>query len=178
MSILEKIKDDLQTAMHNEVVLRKAGITSGVLFDEAQDHKSVARAIISMFPEIGVKPDKATDEDTIKLLKKYISMEKTRQLYIDKHLTEKDVAGMNTTQLNTLVMTMFHKLGNSLTSPKIKIAKSFLPATVSEEELVEWIKNNIDFSKLRNKLSAMGPILKAFPGFEGNEVRKILDKHF
>ena len=105
-------------------------------------------------------------------------MEKTRQLYIDKHLTEKDVSGMSITQVNTIIMSKFYELGDSLTSPKIKIAKSFLPATMSEEELIEWIKSNIDFSKLKSKMMAMGIILKAFPGFEGREVKKVLDNNF
>ena len=174
--LLKRIKEDLKNAMLGEVEYRKMGITSGADFSTIQDQKTVSRAIISMFPEIGVKPNKATDEDTTKLLKKYISQEKTRELYQQGHLGEKDVAGLNGSQLNTLVMTKFHELGDSLTSIKIEIARSYLPKQASEEDVIKYINENIDMTKFRNKMQAMGILVKAFPGCDGSFLKGVLQK--
>ena len=171
--ILKRIKEDLRHAMLQEVYLRKTGNNDESILKE-QSQKEVSRAIISMFPEIDVKPDKATDDDVIKLLKKYISMEKTRELYIQKHLTEKDVTGLNATQVNTLIIKKFHELGDNLTSTKIEIAKTYLPKALSEEELKQWIKENIDLTQYKNKMQAMKPIMEQFKGMDGNIVKKAL----
>jgi len=72
MTILERIKEDLKKAMKSEVIKRQQGIDNGHMYEMIIDQKTVSRAIISMFPEIGVKPDNATDKDTISLLKKYV----------------------------------------------------------------------------------------------------------
>jgi len=172
--ILKKLKDDLKTAMTNEVALRKSGITHGVNFEVAQAQKHVSRGIISMYPELGIKPDKATDDDTIKLLKKYIMIEKTRELYLQKHLTSKDVEGVTPSQLNTIVSQKMDELGDKLTSDKIKIAQEYLPKSLTEEELIIWVKENIDFSQFKNKMQAMKIILNQFKGMDGNFVKKVL----
>lgn len=177
--LVKKIKSDLKIAMQEEVKFRKAaeqGLTgfSKNRYDSIIAQKEVSRAIISMFPEIGTKPDKATDEETVKLLKKYISMEKTRELYQQKHLTETDVKNLNSAQLNALVISKFHELGDKLTSTKIELARGYLPKQASREEVKKWIIENIDFSIYKNKMQAMGPIMKHFQGCDGNFVKKIL----
>lgn len=176
--ILQQIKDDLHIAMKREVDMRKnepgfAGFSKGG-YDKIQAQKDVSRAIISMFPEIGTKPDKATDDETIRLIKKYISMEKTRELYQQKILTESDVSGLTAKQLSDLTNTKITEMGDSLTSLVIQIAQTYLPAQASEDEIEKWIKENIDFSQFKNKMQAMGPIMKQFKGCDGNIVKQIL----
>jgi len=173
--ILTKIKEDLKTVMLNEMSARKNG-SPQIVLDQFQIHKLVCRSIISMYPEIGVKPNQATDEETIKLLKRYVSMEKTRELYIQRHLTEVDVKGLSSSQVDVLIKSKFNELGETLTSQKIMIAKDYLPAQASEEEIIKWIKENIDFSKFKNKMQAMGPIMKQFQGSDGNVIKQILMK--
>ena len=172
--LLKKIKSDLTDAMKKEVELRKKGEVG----EKVMAQKEVSRAVISMFPEIGVKPDKATDSDTIRLLKKYIGMEKTRQLYVDKHLTESDVSGLNASELNKLVSDKMNELGENLTSSKIEIALAYLPKALSEEDLIQWIKDNVDFSQFKNKMQAMKIIMSAHEGLDGNVAKQILLKHF
>jgi uncharacterized protein YqeY len=176
--LLKRIKKNLKAAMTNEVEYRKNNTTDGILYETCIAHKEVSRAIISMFPEIGVKPDKATDDDVIKLLKRYINVEKTRELYIQKYLTEKDVTGLTSTELNNLVTKMINDLGENLHSPKITIAENYLPVGLTEEELIQWIKDNVDFSKFKNKIQAMGIIMKEFSSMDGNFVRKVLTENF
>ena len=174
MTILERIKEDLKKAMKSEVIKRQQGIDNGHMYEMIIDQKTVSRAIISMFPEIGVKPDKATDDDTIKLLKKYIASEKTRELYQQKYLTKDTVDGLSAKELNSLVKQKITELGDKLTSNKIFIAQTYLPKEASADDIKQWIKDNIDFSQFKNKMQAMGPIMKQFKGADGNEVRQIL----
>lgn len=172
--ILKKIKQDLVNAMKEEIELRKQGYvikTDNFAFNQ----KNVSRAIISMIPDLGVKPDAASDEDIIKLLKKYIKNEKMKFLYQDNHITSKEVKGLTQKEISKLEKLKLFELDNSLTSITIKIAKQYLPSQATNEEIKKWIETNIDFSKFKNKMQAMKPIMIHFgSNVEGNEVRKII----
>jgi uncharacterized protein YqeY len=182
--ILKQIREDLKTVMGTEIQYRKMGAdkflaahpNTTMYYDVMISQKNVSRAIISMFPEIGKKPADATDDDTIKLLKKYIKNEKERLLYTNKHITESDVNGLNSTQLKALVLEKFKTLGDKLTSIKIKIAQKYLPKQATKYEITLWIHENIDFSLYKNKMQAMGPIMKQFKGCDGNFVKNLLIK--
>lgn len=172
--LLKQIREDLKQAMTIEIALRKQGYPYSGAYDMVVAQKTVSRAIISMFPEIGKKPADGTDDDVIKLLKKYIGNEKERQLYADKYLTEIDVNGLSLGELKKIVSTKIQELAEKLTSPTISIAQKYLPKQASEEEIREWISKNIDFPNFKNKMQAMGPIMKQFKGCDGNFVKSIL----
>lgn len=172
--LLSEMKSDLKKAMSREVEFRREGTNSGTLYEATMSIKNVVRAIISMYPELGTKPDKATDEQTIQLLKKYVLQEKTRELYVQKILTEADVSGLSAKELNNLIKSKITEMGKELTSMNIGIAQSYLPKEVSVDEIKEWIIENIDFSQYKNKMQAMGPIMKQFNGADGNVVKQIL----
>lgn len=173
--LLKRIKEDLKFAMLQEVEDRKK---RNNISEWAIGQKNVSRSIISMFPDIGLKPDNASDEDTIKLLKKFINQEKTRQLYIMKYLTEDDVKNISVSQLNKLVTDKIEELGDDLTNIQIEVAKKYLPREVNEEEIIAWIKENIDFTSYKNIVQAMGPITKKFNSIDGNKIRLILINNF
>lgn len=174
--LLKLIRIDLKMAMMGEVELRKINMISGDVFDTAIAHKTVCRGIISMFPEIGKKPADATDDDVIKLLKKYIGQEKEREIYQQRHLKQEDVEGKSASQIKNLVKDKLQELGDTLTSKKIFIAQGYLPKEASEEEITAWINDNLDLSSYKNKMQAMGPIMKKFQGCDGNFVKGILMK--
>jgi len=44
----------------------------------------------------------------------------------------------------------------------ISILKQYIPQPISEEELLMWISNHIDFSSLKNKMQAIGIIKNHF----------------
>lgn len=68
---------------------------------------------------------------------------------------------------------------NSETSEYLEILETYIPKQVSEEVIVAWIKDNIDFSGYKNKMQAMGPIIKNFGStVEGNTVKQILLNNF
>lgn len=172
--LMKQIKDDLFAAMKHEVKCKAQAAAGGL--DNAITQKNVSRALISMCPEVGKKPGNITDDEVLKLVKKYINQQKERQLYIQKHLTENDVKDINSQQLKKLVSDKFQELGDELTCPEIEVAKKYLPKQATEEEITEWIKANLDLTSFKNKMQAMGPILKNFKGADGNFVKGILLK--
>jgi uncharacterized protein YqeY len=178
LELMKKLKTDLVGAMTKEIEIRKTS-------DSNVDHqtmkqciaqKTVSRAIISMCPEIKKKPNDATDDDVITLLKRYISNEKERQLYVDRYITEADVQDIDHKDLKKLVTNKMQELGDKLTSPLIKIAQGYLPKQETEEEVVQWIKDNVDMDSFKNKMQAMGPVMKNFKGADGNFIKTILLK--
>ena len=44
----------------------------------------------------------------------------------------------------------------------LEILEFYLPKMATREEVVDWIKENIDFSLFKNKMQAMGTIMKHF----------------
>ncbi len=61
------------------------------------------------------------------------------------------------------------------TSEYLEILQSYLPATASREEIAAWIKANIDFSQYKNKMQAIGPVMKHFGKLaDGKQVNQIL----
>jgi len=63
------------------------------------------------------------------------------------------------------------------TSIFLAVVEGYLPKMVSREEIVSWIGENIDFSQYKNKMQAMGPIMKHFgAAADGNAVRMILQE--
>ena len=179
--ILQQIKEDLKTAMKVEVQIRKEGPANGDFIasqisklENAVAHKTVSRAIISMIPDLGKKPDETTVDDMYKLLKKYAKSEKERAVYQFGHLKEADVEGKTPSQVKKLVSDTITALGDSLDNLLITIAESYLPIGVSEEDIRKFIDEKIDLTQFKNKMQAMGPIMKHFPSADGNFVRTIL----
>jgi hypothetical protein len=61
------------------------------------------------------------------------------------------------------------------TSEYLQILETYLPRQVSREEIVAWIKVNIDFGQYKNKMQAMGAIMKHFgKAADGKLVNQIL----
>ncbi len=93
-----------------------------------------------------------SDKECIKIIKKIYKFEKERLSRIDLDNSKRD--------------TSF-----------IKLLDSYLPQMASEEEIRNWISENIDFSKFKNKMQAMKPIMSHFgQNVDGNLVRKILEE--
>ena len=57
----------------------------------------------------------------------------------------------------------------------ISIVENYLPQMVSAEEIISWIRVNVDFSKYQNKMQAMKPVMAYFgQRADGNAVKDIL----
>jgi uncharacterized protein len=48
------------------------------------------------------------------------------------------------------------------TSDYLQILEAYLPRQVAHEEIVDWVRGNINFSQFKNKMQAMGAIMKHF----------------
>lgn len=63
------------------------------------------------------------------------------------------------------------------TSEYLQILQRYLPKTADEDEIVAWIRSNVDFSRYRDPMQAMGTIMQHFgKRADGNRVKKILQE--
>ena len=59
----------------------------------------------------------------------------------------------------------------------VEIVENYLPKMATEAEISRWIEQNIDFANFKNKMQAMGPIMKHFgTAADGNAVKEILQQ--
>lgn len=122
--------------------------------------RNTIRQIMAEFPRLTVpltlesgkkstrlkKPEEITDDDVLGIIKGLVKSEQT-VLEVKKEET----------------------------SEYLEILQSYLPATASREEIAAWIKANIDFSQFKNKMQAMGPVMKYFGKLaDGKQVNQVL----
>ena len=146
LSLLDKLKQDLKTAMLNK----------------DPEGRNATRQIMAEFPKLTVpltlesgkkstrpkKPAEITNDDIIGIIKGLVKSEQT-VLEAKKETTSK----------------------------YLEILQAYLPKMVSAEEIVAWIRENIDFSQYKNKMQAMGSIMKHFgKAADGKQVNQILQE--
>ena len=107
--------------------------------------KSALRVVLG---ELGRLPEKQlSDDQIIKVVKKLIKAERE----------------------------VLEQSGGEKTSAFITALEGYLPRMADEEEIRSWISANVDFSQYKNKMQAMGQIMKHFgSGADGNTVKKVL----
>ncbi len=61
------------------------------------------------------------------------------------------------------------------TSDYYELLQSYLPVMASPDDIIAWIKENVDFSQFKNKMQAVGSVMKHFGKLaDGNVVKDIL----
>lgn len=55
------------------------------------------------------------------------------------------------------------------------ILKNYLPQQTSEEDIKNWIVDNIDFSQFKNKFESMRVIKEQFKNSDGKVIKKIIE---
>lgn len=118
---------------------------------KAQDAEKTG-ALRVIMGEFGRMPSKTlADGEVIKILKKL-------------HKSEKEVLA---------------RQDRSEASRFLEILDEYLPQMASEEEIEVWIRDHIDFARYKNKMQAMGDIMRHFGGrADGNRVKAILQSRF
>ncbi|MGA7144499.1 MAG: GatB/YqeY domain-containing protein [Desulfobacterales bacterium] len=112
-----------------------------------ENKKDTLRVILGEFGRLDKK--EISDDEAVKILKKLIKSEKE----------------------------VLEQKGDTEHSAFIEIVESYLPKMAAEEEISAWIRQNIDFSQYKNKMQAMGVIMKHFGATaDGNVVKEILQK--
>jgi uncharacterized protein len=94
---------------------------------------------------------------------------------LDKKELSDDEAVKVMTKLVKSEKELLDKKGIETDSAFIGIVENYLPKRASQEEIIQWIQQNIDFSEFKNKMQAMSIIMAHFgASADGNEVRGIL----
>lgn len=115
--------------------------------DKDEEKKNILRVIMGEFSRQTQK--EIADEETIGIIKKLIKSEKEVLL----------------------------KKGGPQTNRFVEVAQGYLPQMADEQQIRSWIAENIDFSQFKNKMQAMGPIMKHFGSTaDGNTVKKVLQQ--
>ena len=110
-----------------------------------EEKKDTLRVILGEFGRLDKK--ELSDDDVVKILKKLIKSEKE----------------------------MLEIKGDETDSIFIRVIENYLPKMATQAEITSWIEQNVDFSEFKNKMQAMGLIMKHFGATaDGNAVKKIL----
>jgi uncharacterized protein YqeY len=109
--------------------------------------KDALRVILGEFGRLDKK--ELSDDEIVKILKKLMKSERE----------------------------VLEQKGEAADSEFIKVIEHYLPKMATEEEIATWIQKNIDFSQFKNKMQAMGLIMKHFGATaDGNFVKNIIQK--
>ena len=112
-----------------------------------EEKKDTLRVILGEFGRLDKK--ELSDDEVVKILKKLMKSEKE----------------------------VLEKKGDETDSRFIKIIENYLPKMATEADITKWIEQNIEFSEFKNKMQAMGLIMKHFGATaDGNAVKKILQQ--
>jgi uncharacterized protein len=112
-----------------------------------ENRRDTLRVVLGEFGRLDKK--ELSDDEAVKILKKLIKSEKE----------------------------VLEQKGGAENSAFIEIIESYLPKMAAEEEIAAWIRQNVDFSPFKNKMQAMGVIMKHFGATaDGNIVKEILQK--
>ena len=126
------------------------------------DARSAIRQIMAEFPKLTVPI-------TLK------SGKKSTRLKTNEEITNDDIVGI--IQGLTKSERMVLEAKNEESSAYLDILKLYLPKMASREEIIAWIRENIDFSDFKNKMQAMGSIMKHFgKQADGKMVNQILQE--
>ena len=110
-----------------------------------KEKKDTLRVLLGEFGRLDKK--ELSDDEVVKILKKLIKSEKE----------------------------MLEKKGDETDSIFIRVIENYLPKMATQAEITHWIEQNVDFSEFKNKMQAMGLIMKHFGATaDGNAVKKIL----
>jgi uncharacterized protein YqeY len=101
------------------------------------------------------------------------SGKKSTRLKKPEEISDDDVIGI-IRGLAKSEQTVLEATGKT-TSEYLDILQLYLPQMISQDEIVSWIKDNIDFSQFKDRMQAMGPVMKHFGKLaDGKIVNQIL----
>jgi uncharacterized protein YqeY len=146
----------MQISLHDKL---RTDLKSAML-NKDQEVRNTLRMIISEFPKLTVpltlesgkkstrlkKPEEITDDDVIGIIK-----------------------GLTKSEQTVLEIT------GQTSSDYLEILQSYLPQMIDREAITIWISENIDFSQYKNRMQAMGSVMKHFGKLaDGKIVNQIL----
>jgi len=132
------------------------------MLSKNEEARNAMRQIMAEFPKLTVPLTLESGKKSTRLKK-------------PEEITNDDILGI----INGLVKSEQTVLEakKEATSQYLEILQLYLPKTVSREEIAAWIRENIDFSQFKNKMQAMGIIMKHFgKTADGKLVNQILQE--
>jgi len=85
--------------------------------------------------------------------------------------TEEEMIGI----LRKLRKNELQVIGDGKPTTFLEIVEFYLPQMMSKDEIFKHITDNVDLSQFKNKMQAMGPIMKDLKGkADGNDVKEVL----
>jgi uncharacterized protein YqeY len=130
------------------------------MLNKDQEARNAMRQIMAEFPKLTVPLTLQSGKKSTRLKK-------------PEEITNDDILGI----INGLVKSEQTVLAakKEATSEYQQILQSYLPQMVSREDIVAWIQENVDFAQFKNKMQAMGTIMKHFgKAADGKLVNEIL----
>jgi uncharacterized protein YqeY len=149
---------DMETALLDKL---KADLKQSMLKKDVAA-RSAIRQVMAEFPKL-----------TVPLTLE--SGKKSSRLKTSEEITNDDIVGIIQGLAKSERMVLEAKKEES--SEYLRILQLYLPQMVGPEDIVAWIKENIDFSEYKNKMQAMGAIMKHFgKQADGKMVNHILQE--
>jgi len=149
---------DMPLSLHDKL---RSDLKKAMLAND-QEVRNTLRLIMAEFPKL-----------TVPLTLE--SGKKTTRLKNPDEITNDDVIGI-IKGLSKSEQTVMEATGQT-TSDYLDILQTYLPKMIDRDEIVSWIKDNIDFSQFKNKMQAMGPVMKHFGKLaDGKVVNQILNE--
>jgi len=140
----------------------KADLKKSMLKKDAEV-KSAMRLIMAEFPKLTVPITLESGKKTTRLKK-------------PEEITNDDIIGVIQGLVKSEQTVLEAK--KEETSEYLQILESYLPKMATREEIIAWIKENIDFSQYKNKMQSMGTIMKHFgKTADGRLVNQILQEY-
>jgi uncharacterized protein YqeY len=147
---------DMKISLHDKV---RADLKKAML-EKNQEARNTLRQIMAEFPKL-----------TLPLTLE--SGKKTTRLKKPDEISDDDVIGI-IRGLAKSEQTVLEATGQK-TSGYLDMLQTYLPRMIGPDEIISWIKDNIDFSQFKNKMQAMGPVMKHFGKLaDGKIVNQIL----
>jgi uncharacterized protein YqeY len=130
------------------------------LLNKDAEVKGTVRLIMAEFPKLTVPI-------TLESGKKTTRPKKAEEI------TDDDIIGIIRGLVKSELIVLEAK--KEASSEYLNILESYLPKMAGPEEIIVWIKANIDFSEYKNKMQAMGTIMEHFGKLaDGRVVNQIL----
>ena len=147
---------DMPLSLHDKI---RADLKKAMLGKD-QEVRNTLRLIIAEFPKLTVPI-------TLESGKKSTRLKKPEEISNDDVIGI--IKGLTKSEQTVLEIT------GQTSSDYLEILQSYLPKMIDKEEITIWIKDNIDFSQFKNKMQAMGPVMKHFGKLaDGKLVNQIL----
>jgi uncharacterized protein YqeY len=130
------------------------------MLNKDQEARNAMRLIMAEFPKLTVPITLESGKKSTRLKK-------------PEEISDDDIIGI----INSLVKSELTVLEakKETSSEYLKLLQAYLPEMAGREEIAAWIAENIDFSQYKNKMQAMGTIMKHYgKTADGKLVNQIL----